>query len=36
MSPDGNTKNEIDFVIVDKKEIMQDVTVGFQREMTIK
>lgn len=25
-SPDGNTKNEIDFIITDKKEIVHDVT----------
>lgn len=27
MSPDGTTKNEIDFVISDKKNTVQDVTV---------
>ena len=26
-SPDGSTKNELDFVITDKKEIVQDETV---------
>jgi len=26
-SSDGNTKNEIDFIITDKKQIIQDITV---------